>query len=148
MKVTLKPARKADGAAIGSILSGWIDETDWMPRIHTREQDLEHGCMLVDVCNVSLARSGDQVVGFLARQGDEIQALYLARDARGQGVGARLLEQAKGQAEQLALWSFQANCAALRFYLWHGFVEDQRTDGAGNDEGLPDVHLVWKRNSA
>lgn len=148
MTIALMSATGADGAAIGAILSAWIDETDWMPRIHTREQDLEHGSLLVDVCDVALARSGDQVVGFLARRGDEIQALYLARDARRHGIGTRLLEQAKSQAEQLGLWSFQANGAALRFYKKHGFIEDQRTNGDGNDVGLPDVHMIWERDAA
>ncbi len=148
MNIVLMSATGADGAAIGAILSGWIDETDWMPRIHTKAEDLGFGDWLVDVCDVVVARSGDQVVGFLALQGSDIQALYLADDARGFGLGARLLEQAKGQAEQLGLWSFQANDAALRFYKKHGFIEDQRTNGADNDEGLPDVHMIWERDAA
>lgn len=148
MKVALEPARKADGATIGAILSGWIDETDWMPRIHTTAQDLGFGGWLVEVCDVMVARSGDQVVGFLARQGGDIQALYLARNARGIRIGSKMLEQAKGQATLLGLWSFQANIAAQRFYRRQGFIEDQRTDGAGNDEGLPDVHMVWERDAA
>ena len=32
------------------------------------------------------------------------------------------------------------------FYVREGFTEVELTDGAGNDEGLPDVRLVWHRN--
>ena len=148
MKVALEPAAKADGAAIGAILSGWVDETDWMPRIHSFEQDLQHGCFLVEVCEVTVAWLNGDIVGFLARQGSEIQAFYVKHDARGAGVGHKLLDRAKRQIGQLCLWSFQANAAALRFYAKHGFIEDQRTDGAGNDEHLPDVHMVWERDAA
>ena len=148
MNIVLMSATGADGAAIGAILSGWIDETDWMPRMHSIEQDLQHGCFLVAVCEVTVARQNGEVIGFLARQGSDIQALYLKHDARGAGVGQNLLDQAKRQVGCLVLWSFQANGAALRFYKKHGFIEDQRTNGTGNDEGLPDVHMIWERDAA
>ena len=139
-------AKPADGPAIGTILSGWIDETPWMPRIHTPEQDINHGRWLVDVCDVSVVRSGGEVQGFLARQGPEIQALYVTAASRGQRIGAALLDHAKEAADTLSLWTFQANGAALRFYQRHGFTEDGRSDGAENDEKLPDIHMIWRKD--
>ena len=38
-RLQLGPAKAADAAAIGAILSDWIDDTDWLPRIHKREDE-------------------------------------------------------------------------------------------------------------
>ena len=138
-------AKSADGPAIGAILSNWIDETRWMVRIHTPKQDIAHGGWLVDVCDVCVVRKNGAVQGFLARQGSDIQALYVAGDARGQGVGAALLNHAKTTVDGLELWTFQANNGARRFYERHGFTEDRRNDGSDNDEKLPDTHMIWQR---
>ena len=63
--------------------------------------------------------------------------------ARGRGVGKALLDTAKARSDRLELWCFQANAGARRFYAREGLAEVERTDGAGNDEKLPDVRLVW-----
>jgi GNAT superfamily N-acetyltransferase len=83
--------------------------------------------------------------GFLARERDEVLALYLAPEVRGRGVGKALLDAAKERRERLTLWVFQRNAGALRFYAREGFAEVERTDGARNDERLPDVRMVWER---
>ncbi|MGR3343859.1 MAG: GNAT family N-acetyltransferase [Paracoccaceae bacterium] len=146
MRVTYHNAAAGDGEAIALILSIWIDETSWMPRIHNREQDQAYGAWLIEVTDVSVARVQGVVIGFLSRQERDIQALYLAPTARGQGVGRRLLELAKEHSDRLGLWTFQANMRARRFYAQNGFVEDQMTDGQGNDEKLPDLHMSWVRD--
>ena len=73
-----------------------------------------------------------------------MHALYLLPEACGQGIGKALLDRAKGEAGPLELWTFQANTGAQRFYLREGFVEARRTDGAENDEGLPDIFYTWQ----
>jgi len=148
VNIQIEAASADDAPAIATILSGWIDETEWMPRIHTHEQDQGFGRYLIEVTEVAVARHRGQVVGFLARQGRDVQALYLARDARRKGVGSALLDHAKSQSDHLRLYTFQANHAARAFYAHHGFAEDHRTDGAGNDEKLPDICLTWERGDA
>nr|WP_290428734.1 GNAT family N-acetyltransferase [Defluviimonas salinarum] len=95
-----------------------------------------------------LVARANWVVGFLARQGGEIDALYVAATARGRGVGSALLAAAGAAESDLSLWTFQANAGALRFYSARGFVETERTDGSGNAERLPDVRLVRKAGGA
>ena len=141
----LDPARPTDARDVGLILSGWVDEMPWMPRIHTREQDLAHAAFLVGQGWVTVARPCGRVVGFLARDAGDIHALYITRAARGQGHGAALLNRAKAHAPTLSLWTFQANDGAQRFYLREGFHEVERTDGSGNDEGLPDIRYQWNK---
>ena len=142
----LGPARDPDAPAIGAILSDWIDETDWMPRIHKREDEQAFAADLVARGWVTVARRRGEVVGFLARDGAEVVALYVAHSARGQGVGTALLARAKRRSPRLALWTFQFNRAAQAFYAAQGFREVARTGGAGNDEKLPDIRYQWERH--
>lgn len=141
----LGPARPADAPAIGAILSDWTDETDWMVRIHSREDERHFAADLVARGWVSVARRRGDVVGFLARDGAEVLALHVAREARGQGVGTALLARAKRRAPRLALWTFQFNRAARAFYEAQGFFEVERTGGAGNDAKLPDIRYAWEK---
>jgi len=137
--ISICTAKGSDAPAIAAILSGWIDETDWMPRVHPPGSELGFAKMLLDVADVTVARDDAGVLGFLARQDSEIQA-----DARGRGLGGALLDHAKEQTGRLGLWTFQANSGSLRFYMRHGFVETERSDGAANDEHLPDIRLIWE----
>jgi ribosomal protein S18 acetylase RimI-like enzyme len=55
-----------------------------------------------------------------------------------------LLDLAKAlQPAGLQLWVFETNVGAQRFYRRHGFVEVERTDGAGNEEKAPDIRMAW-----
>ena len=137
--MTVRPARPEDAPRMGAILSDWIDATPWMPRLHTREEDAAFCAALVPHARVS----GD-ADGFIAVDGANIPALYVAQAARRQGHGRALLDNAKAGADRLSLWTFAANREALAFYAAQGFVQTARTDG-DNDEGLPDVRLEWRR---
>ncbi len=143
----ISPARPEDAPAIAAILSEWTDETPWLPRVHSRAEDREHADDLIRRGWVSVARDSGQVLGFMARAGEEVHALYVARPARGHGIGTALLDHARARAHRLGLWTFEANLRARAFYRRAGFREVARTDGAGNDEGLPDIRLEWSRHA-
>jgi len=146
-ELLLRPARPLDAGSVAGILSGFIDETEWMPRIHSRAEEVAFAETLIDRGWTIVAEHAGAVSGFLARQGEEIHALYLARGARGRGIGTRLIAAAQAEADRLSLWCFQANRTARGFYQARGFREADRTDGRGNDEGLPDIRFVWDRNA-
>ena len=92
-----------------------------------------------------IVSENETITGFLARNGDDIHALYIDPKARGQGIGSKLLTNAMHQEDQLTLWTFQANTRAQAFYERHGFTPVEHTGGAGNDEGLPDIRYLWQR---
>lgn len=151
----IRPAQPTDAGAVAAILSQFIDTTDWMPRLYTRAEELSFAGLMVDRGWVDVAEPegpGRGVAGFMARHSGFIHALYVARDHRGKGIGARLLDHAKAEAATLELHTFQANTGAQRFYARAGFREvgrgDGRGDGSVNDEGLPDIRLIWERNDA
>ncbi|MEO0389954.1 MAG: GNAT family N-acetyltransferase [Pseudomonadota bacterium] len=147
MSARLRPARSTDAGKVGAILSEFIDTTDWMPRIHTRAEDVGFAGYMIDKGWVTVAHSDGTVSGFVARDGSDIQSLYVAAQARRSGVGSALLKRMKGEVDALSLWTFQANTGAHAFYKTHGFCEIERTDGSGNDEHLPDIRMTWKRDA-
>jgi ribosomal protein S18 acetylase RimI-like enzyme len=140
----LRAATDADLPALAAILGAWNADTAWMPKLHGPEADL--GFVRHLMASRVLRVAGDPPQGFLARLGGEVDALYLAPRARRQGLGRRLLDEAKAAEPWLTLWTFQANTAAQAFYAAQGFVEIERGDGSGNAEGLPDVRLEWRRS--
>ncbi|NNK16817.1 MAG: GNAT family N-acetyltransferase [Sulfitobacter sp.] len=119
-----------------------------MPRIHTRAEDLAHAGALIARGWVTVAETDSGVAGFAARNGKDLDALYVSAAMRGQGVGSKLLSHIKKDSEVIELWTFQANKPAQGFYMKHGFKELGRTDGADNDERLPDIRFQWKREAA
>ena len=74
-----------------------------------------------------------------------IEHLYLDPAWMGRGLGDKFVQLAKERSsEGLQLWTFQANEPARRFYERHGFVAEELTEGAGNEERAPDVRYVWR----
>lgn len=130
------------------ILADWRTETPWMPKNHTPQEDYEFLGYLIRETEVLTPRDLLGPHGFLARDGEEIQGLYLAPKARRHGIGKSMIDYAKARSDKLKLWTFQANTNARRFYAREGFAEVRMTDGAGNDDKLPDVRLVWTRGAA
>jgi GNAT superfamily N-acetyltransferase len=137
-------ATPADAAPLACILGDWIREVGWMPLLHSREEDQGFIGDLIANSTVWVARDDQGVIGFLAMNGAVVPALHLAKRGRGHGIGKALLSKAKACQPELSLWAFQANEHAIRFYLREGFREVERTDGHANDEGLPDIRLVWR----
>ena len=144
--VNIRPARTQDLAACAGILNSWIDETDWMPRIHSAEDVVRY---YRDVVyrdrKVLVVAAEERVVGMMALATDQtVTALYVKQGFRDQGVGHLLVEAAKREyPSHVQLWTFQKNIRARRFYEREGFVEINRTDG-DNEENLPDVLMEWR----
>jgi ribosomal protein S18 acetylase RimI-like enzyme len=135
----------SDVSALARILGDWVRETEWMPVLHSPEDDEGFVAGLLGTHKVRVARRGADRLGFLARQGGHVQALHVAAGSRGLGIGKALLDEVKAVESSVALWTFQANDRAIALYRREGFCEAARTDGKDNDERLPDVRLIWRR---
>ncbi|MEX0276665.1 MAG: N-acetyltransferase family protein [Ruegeria sp.] len=148
MTVTLRPARSTDAGSTGEILHGFARENDWMPELYSSAETIAFCGLMIDRNWVTVAETEAGVVGFLARNGAEIHSLYLDARSRGQGIGKCLLDNAKSSQSELSLFTFQANTRARAFYERNGFTEAARSDGAENDEKLPDVKYTWQSKGA
>ena len=70
--------------------------------------------------------------------------LYVDPDHQGAGIGAALLSLAKARRPGgFGLWVFEMNTPARGFYAAHGLAEVERTDGADNEEQMPDIRMEW-----
>ncbi|MCR9274947.1 MULTISPECIES: GNAT family N-acetyltransferase [Mameliella] len=144
--ITLRAADPGDAGRLGAMITEAVEARAWKPRLHSAAQDISHAGTLIDRGWVTVAELGPEVAGFLAREGSEIHALFVAGWAQGRRLGSALLDHAKTRADRLELWTFQRNEGAQRFYLRHGFAETRRTNG-DNEEGLPDIHYLWRRDA-
>ncbi|MEJ6397531.1 GNAT family N-acetyltransferase [Yoonia sp. 208BN28-4] len=142
----IRPAREADDDAMAATLGAWVAETDWMPKLHSPDEDRWFCGHLIETGLVWVADCRDGL-GFLASKDNEVAALYLPPALRGQGWGRALLTAAKAGRNRLTLWTFQANTRAIAFYQREGFVVGGFTDGRANAEKLPDAHLIWERDA-
>ncbi|WP_424932197.1 N-acetyltransferase family protein [Amaricoccus macauensis] len=143
----IRDGRAEDAAASAAIYNAWVDATPWMPRIHPADGVERFFCnRIFGVCTVIVSEEGGEIRGILAFDAEGyIAVLSIADAARGKGIGAALLSEAKRRRpEGLMAWTFQANEGAQRFYLRQGFREETRTEGE-NEEGLPDILYVWGR---
>lgn len=145
--IDLRPARASDAPAIARILrTSMRTAMPWLPDLHTQEEDLRfvQNRLLPDG-RTTVAEEAGQMVGYMALSaaGDWIQHLYLLPSHWRSGIGSALIRQAQSNAEKLQLWAFQRNLPARRFYEWHGFRAVDFTDGAGNEEKMPDVRYLW-----
>jgi len=141
----LRPARSTDAGKLGDILGAAIRGFDWKPVLHSGAEDIAHCGRMIDRGWVTVAVDDETraVLGFIAREDTRVHALFVAEAARGQGIGAALLQDAMDRSEELTLWTFEANDGARRFYDRFGFAESARGDGSANEERLPDVQLRW-----
>ncbi len=123
-------------------------EAPWLPRVRTRRTDLRLMARATRRGWVHMVRDATGPAGFIARDGTTIHALYVHPRAARRGLGRALLADAKSNAPRLELWVAEANTAALAFYRAQGFKEAGRGTGLGNDENLPDIHMVWPHTGA
>jgi GNAT superfamily N-acetyltransferase len=142
----LTPATPRDAVQLARILGDWLRGTGWIPVLHNRGEDLSFVRRMIASHRVLVARD-EGPVGFIAVKQGDIAGFYVAETHRGQGIGKALLDRTKEDEPRLALWTFQSNDRAIAFYTREGFVEVERTDGAGNEEHLPDVRMIWRREA-
>ncbi|TCS67539.1 acetyltransferase (GNAT) family protein [Primorskyibacter sedentarius] len=147
MSVYLRPAQSLDAGKIGEILTDGNGANPWKPHLHSGAEDIGFCAKMIDRGWVTVACQDRRVLGFIARQEDEVHSLYVAAQAQGAGIGRMLLDDAKAIRDRLELWTFQLNTGAQRFYLREGFTEVKRTDGQSNDEKLPDIRYLWTRKA-
>src|SRR5437764_6432457 len=141
----IRQARADDVDAIATLSRRSYRTLEFLPILHTPEEDREHFAGVVERQDVWVAEEDGDVVGFIALDGDLGTFFYVVPEAHGRGVGSALFGQAQqARPEGFGFWVFQANERARRFYERRGCVAVEFTEGAGNEEEQPDVRYEWR----
>jgi GNAT superfamily N-acetyltransferase len=146
-EVTVRRATEADALAVAQVLiESRAASAGAIPPSVYDDEDVR--AWVADVVlpshEVWLAVAPIGVMAALVLRDDWLEQLYVAPAWWGQGVGSVLVALAKQQRpDGLQLWTFASNRGAQRFYERHGFAAVEHTDGAGNEEGAPDIRYVW-----
>jgi GntR family transcriptional regulator len=152
----LRPATAADAAGLAEVfIAAWQDAYQSVVDakiLESLEQETIAGWLGADLSSsgttVVAEAPGGTIVGFI-RFGEDpegsgngyVHSLYVHPRAGGRGTGRRLLEHAVAALERagrptVALWVFEANERARRFYAAAGFTPD----------GGHRVELEWRAN--
>ena len=118
----------------------------YIPRLHTPEEDLGYvGGPVRRARGLGRRERRRDVLGFAILSSDQLLQIHVEPGRQSQGIGTRLLDQAKERRPAgFSLWTFQKNAGARRFYERHGLELVQLTDGEGNEEREPDVQYAWR----
>ena len=132
---------------MSNIYSASFGLLTFLPMLHTLD---EYRWFIANVIlkefEVTVAEDETGIVAFLARRGEEVRLLYTRPDRIGMGAGTQLIDAGKATGiGALELWCFQANERARRFYEARGFRAIRFTDGAHNEEQMPDIRYRWER---
>lgn len=143
--IETRRAKPGDAGECAVILQEWIDETEWFPSVHPVGAAASMLRSQINAAGFTLALENSQIAGFCCLDNGVLEFLYMRHASRGKGIGCMLLGRCKFACpDGFGLWTFQQNTAARRFYEREGFIEAERSDGAGNEEGLPDIRYIWE----
>jgi putative acetyltransferase len=143
---SLRNGLPADGVAVVVVFRAARAAMTYLPSLHTADEDRAFFTEQLERYGSVVALAGDAVVAFAIHGEGWLHHLYVSPAHQTRGLGAQLLERVKSRASgALQLWTFAANSGARRFYERHGFTVVETTDGAGNQEKVPDVRYQWTR---
>src|SRR5664279_3589268 len=144
MATTIRRATPKDGPDVGEVFLAARATMTYLPRLHTDEETRNHFKGVVENKETWVAERDGKVVGFAVVDGGWLEHLYVHPSRFNSGTGDKLFAQATRQHPQgFQLWVFQKNAGARRFYERHGCALEKLTDGADNEEKMPDALYVW-----
>lgn len=87
------------------------------------------------------AADGDVLMGFMGMSANKMDALFLAPEFHGRGVGRQLVEHARSLHGELLVDVNEQNHAARGFYESCGFVVESRSELDDDGRPYPILHM-------
>lgn len=148
LDLTLRRAEPEDATTLADLYSAArVAAVPMMPPArHTNAEDRAWfaGQLAAPGREAWVGERGGETVGYALLHDDWLDHLFIHPDATGQGIGSALLDLVKTlRPDGFCLWVFESNRDARRFYLRHGLIALERTDGSGNEEKSPDIKMAW-----
>ena len=145
LTVTLRPSSPQDSARVIEIWQGAVDATHDFLSAEDRAAIEEEVRGFLPQAPLMLAVDGDDMpLGFMLVDSRHMEALFIAPEARGQGVGRLLVEAALAERPALTTDVNEQNAQAVGFYERLGFVATGRSDHDGQGRAYPIIHMQYK----
>lgn len=84
-----------------------------------------------------------QILGVLGVSGENLEMLFVSAEARGKGIGKRLVEFALSDLGARNVDVNEQNLQAIGFYRKMGFVETGRSEVDGMGKPYPLLHFIF-----
>lgn len=140
----IRRATPEDAEQVAKLFRRSYRTLDFLPVLHTPEEDREHLAKVIREQDVWVAEEDDRLAGFIALDGDLGTFFYVEPECHDRGIGSALFEMVcAARPGGFEFWVFQANERARRFYEKRGCVAVKFTEGEGNEEKTPDVLYRW-----
>jgi GNAT superfamily N-acetyltransferase len=150
--IRIRRAEGADAATLRDILldtfvSTWLPQLTAQAAARFRREDRPAAYVADRGLLFSVATRDDQVVGFVDRDGDFINALHVHSSHAGTGVGSRLMDHAEREAAtsghtSVRLETDTFNARSQAFYAARGYLEADRYPDEEWHSGLTTLLLV------
>src|SRR5262245_58146239 len=142
----IRRAKADEAGAVAEVFTTARSEQRFIPTLHTPDEDR---WFFREIAfpnqEIWVVEEEGEVVGFAALEDNVLGYIYVHPRAQGRGIGTELLDKIKARRSGgFTLWTHQPNEGARRFYEREGLVAVEFTDGAGNEEKVPDVRYEWK----
>jgi GNAT superfamily N-acetyltransferase len=144
MTTSIRRSIAADADPIADVFLAARATMSYLPHLHTESDTRNFIAGVAASKETWVAERNGAVVGFAVVDGGWLEHLYVHPSRFNSGTGSKLFERAtKEHPQGFQLWVFQKNAGARRFYERHGCALEKLTDGADNEEKLPDALYVW-----
>ena len=146
----IRQARLDDADAIARIFcESRAEAMPWLPVLHPPDDVRGFYARRLADDELYVCERDGEVLGWALLAGDELDGFYVAPEAQRQGVGAELFRHVQElRPERFGFWVFRDNERARRFYESHGARFVYETDGANNEERVPDARYEWRPSPA
>jgi chorismate mutase len=142
----LRPGSREDLGGVAEVFLAAAAGPGQPPETRSPEQVHDWCLGLLDRAGHELwvALRDDVPLGFVLLEGAWVNLIYVHPGRPARGVGAALLDVVKGlRPRGFGLRVYQANERARAFYVRHGLIELERTDGSSYDDAEPDLQMAW-----
>ena len=141
----IRQHRPNDVDAIAELYERSFATLSFLPTLHTLEEHRAWFTQVLDQREAWVWEGQGTILGFIVLGDATVEYLYVEPQMTGHGIGSALLNRAKERRPAgFALWTFQQNEGARRFYESHGLRVVRLTGGEGNEEKTPDVLYAWQ----
>lgn len=115
----------------------YIPETYWISNYDSVKEAIPNA-------DLYIFEENNQIYGFLGVIDGYIAGLFIRKELRSQGIGHKLLSEAKTHYSKLSLNVYSRNTKAIRFYEREGFnaVSISIDDNTGEEEMFMEWSLI------